>query len=99
MARTPNVSSQTRGVLAILAAQSGVWRHGYEISRLTGLKSGTLYPLLRRLNEQALLDATWVLSPQPGRPPRHIYRLTRRGLSLARSLSVSFKPFDPTRPA
>lgn len=98
MARAANISSQTRGVLAILAAQSGAWRHGYEISRLTGLKSGTLYPLLARLHRQDLLESTWMLSPQPGRPPRHIYRLTTQGLSLARRLSVSFKPFDPTKP-
>jgi DNA-binding PadR family transcriptional regulator len=97
MARTANISSQTRGVLAILAAQSGAWRYGYEISRLTGLKSGTLYPLLNRLHEQQLVDSTWMLSPEPGRPARHIYRLTKPGLALARRLSVAFKPFDPTK--
>lgn len=49
----------------------------------TGLASGTLYPMLMRLCDQGLLEAKWVPSPLPGRPPRHAYRLTAAGLSLA----------------
>jgi DNA-binding PadR family transcriptional regulator len=49
----------------------------------TGLKPGTLYPLLIRLNGQGLLEAEWRPSLQAGRPPRHAYRLTSQGLSLA----------------
>jgi len=96
MPRTPNVSNQTRAILAILAAQSGAWRYGYELTKLTGLKSGTLYPLLTRLREQEVLESHWTPSTQPGRPPRHAYRLTRRGLSLARHMAVSYPPFNPT---
>lgn len=99
MARTRNISAQTRAVLAILAAQSGVWRYGYELTRLMGLKSGTLYPLLGRLKEQDLLEDRWTPSDEPGRPARHAYRLTRRGLAFARRLSVAYPPFDPTEPS
>jgi PadR family transcriptional regulator PadR len=95
VARRQNISPQTRAVLAILAAQSATWRYGYELTRLTGLTSGTLYPLLKRLHDQAMLDEQWAPSTEPGRPPRHAYRLTRQGLSLARHLSVAFKPFNP----
>lgn len=95
MSRRPNISPQTRAVLAVLAAQSGAWRYGYELTGLTGLASGTLYPLLARLHDQALLNDQWTPSPQPGRPARHAYRLTPQGLSLARHLSVAFKPFNP----
>jgi PadR family transcriptional regulator PadR len=45
--------------------------------------SGTLYPLLMRLNEQGLLEARWQDAKRPGLPPRHVYRLTARGLALA----------------
>ena len=51
----------------------------------TGLRSGTLYPLLIRLEAQGLLEAEWQPPAAPGRPPRHAYRLTAAGLARARS--------------
>jgi len=83
MSRRPNISRQTRLTLAALAARSQAWRYGYDLSRETGLKSGTLYPLLIRLHDQGLLEAEWRPSEQAGRPPRHAYRLTASGRVLA----------------
>ena len=60
------------------------WRYGYELSRETGVKSGTLYPILMRLEKHSLLEARWVTT-EDGVPPRHTYRLTRNGLELART--------------
>lgn len=85
MARTSNASRQTRLLLAEFAAQPQAWRYGYELSKLTGLGSGTLYPTLARLAEQGLLDSDWRPSLQPGRPPRHAYRLTNIGLQFAKA--------------
>ena len=70
-----------------LLARPRAWRHGYEISKETGLKSGTLYPLLMRLSDQRLLDSKWREPERPGRPPRHVYRLTAGGLAAARRLA------------
>jgi len=84
MSRPPNASRQTRRLLAAMLEQPRSWRHGYELAKQTGLKSGTLYPLLMRLNDQGLLDACWKESAQPGKPPRHMYRPTTSGLALAR---------------
>ena len=89
MARRRNISSQTKALLAALLEAPGVWRHGYELSKLTGLKSGTLYPLLMRLSDQALLESKWETSPQAGRPPRHVYRLTPAGAALARDQAAA----------
>ncbi len=83
MPRRSNISPQTRAVLAVLATQPQAWRHGYDLSRDTGLKSGTLYPLLIRLADQGLLEAEWRAPLTPGRPARHAYRLTGAGLALA----------------
>ena len=83
MPRSPNSSPQTLAVLAELWAQPQAWRYGYDISKSTGLKSGTLYPLLIRLSDQGLLEAEWRAAVQPGRPPRHAYRLTATGVALA----------------
>jgi PadR family transcriptional regulator PadR len=78
-------SAQTRAVLAALCAQPSQWRHGYALARQTGLKSGTLYPILIRLADRGLVEARWQDEPQPGRPRRHLYRLTADGLAAARA--------------
>jgi DNA-binding PadR family transcriptional regulator len=71
-------------VLAILAEAGEDWRHGYDLVRSTGFKSGTLYPLLIRLEAQGYLEAEWQPAAAAGRPPRHAYRLTALGQQLAR---------------
>ena len=76
-------SAQTMAVLAALCAQPSQWRHGYALARQTGLKSGTLYPILIRLADRGLVEAHWQDEPQPGRPRRHLYRLTADGLAAA----------------
>jgi PadR family transcriptional regulator, regulatory protein PadR len=84
MPRKPNNSRQTRALLAAFLDRSQTWRHGYDLSKETGLRSGTLYPLLMRLSEQGLLEHRWQEAERPGLPPRHVYRLTASGLALAR---------------
>lgn len=75
----------TRLVLAAFAARPGDWRYGYDLCRELRIKSGTLYPMLIRLADQGFLSAEWRDPDKPGRPPRHAYRLTPKGLALARS--------------
>jgi PadR family transcriptional regulator, regulatory protein PadR len=88
MARKPNTSAQTRQLLSVMLRQPRTWQYGYEISKQTGLKSGTLYPLLMRLSDQGLLDSQWQDPERPGKPPRHAYKLTSSGLALARDMAV-----------
>lgn len=95
MTRPANASSQTRVLLARFADQPQAWRYGYELTKLTGLGSGTLYPTLARLADQGLLESEWRPSLQPGRPPRHAYRLTSAGLEFARAQSA--KPAQPSK--
>ena len=78
-------SAQTRAVLAALEADPAAWLHGYLIAKQTGLKSGTLYPILIRLAEQRLIEARWEEEQPAGRPRRHLYRLTGEGLAVART--------------
>lgn len=84
MARVPNTSPQTLLVLALLLESPRSWHYGYGISQRTSLRSGTLYPILARLEEMGWLDTKWAESGQPGRPPRHTYRLTSEGAKAAR---------------
>ena len=89
MARRANRSPQTRGLLAVMLRKPRAWHYGYELSRDTGLSSGTLYPLLIRLSDQGLLESHWQEPERPGKPPRHVYRLTSEGLALARAMARS----------
>lgn len=86
MPRRPNTSPQTLKVLGALLERPGVWQHGYDLSRRTGLPSGTLYPILLRLADQRLLEARWQEPERPGRPPRHVYRLSASGADVAAAL-------------
>ena len=83
MAPRAALSAQTRAVLAALAAEPSEWRHGYDLARETGLKSGTLYPILIRLADREMVEACWEADQPAGRPRRHLYRLTSQGLAAA----------------
>jgi DNA-binding PadR family transcriptional regulator len=80
-----------RRILAALLAGGGSWSHGYELARLADVKSGTLYPLLIRLEEQGYLEAEWQQPAERGRPARHAYRIDRKRHEA--------RPRQPTRPA
>jgi DNA-binding PadR family transcriptional regulator len=92
------ISRQTRHVLQIFLDAPKTWRYGYDVSQETGLKSGTLYPILMRLADRKLLEATWE-SSTPGTPPRHLYRLTPAGLSFAREQVLESGTGSQHRPA
>lgn len=92
MPRMPHTSPQTLQLFAALLDDPQRWRYGYDLSKQTALASGTLYPILMRLTDQRLLETTWEPSEEPGRPPRHIYRLTADGAVLARERLAARKP-------
>ena len=78
------LSPQTLLVLEAFLEQAEEWKYGYDLSRVTGLKSGTLYPILMRMAERKLLETEWEQG-EPGKPPRHMYRFTPEGLRFARA--------------
>lgn len=79
-------SPQTLAVLSALSRSSQRWQYGYDLLRETGLKSGTLYPILARLQQGGWLEQRWQKASGPGRPPRHLYRLSRQGKMAAREM-------------
>jgi PadR family transcriptional regulator PadR len=57
-------------------------RYGFEIMRAAHLKSGTVYPLLRRLEAGGLVRSEWeepADARDEGRPPRRYYAATAQG--------------------
>ncbi|MEV0568435.1 helix-turn-helix transcriptional regulator [Dactylosporangium sp. NPDC050588] len=98
MQRVRRPSPQTAAVLRALTADPAQWRYGYELGQEVGLKAGSLYPILIRLSDRGLLEASWETDPPHGRPPRHLYRLTGAGVTAAADLGPA--PLAaPVRPA
>lgn len=62
---------------------------GYDLSRRTGLRSGVLYPILRRMHEEGWLTDGWEDPAEThGRPSRRYYELTGEGrVEIARVMS------------
>ena len=83
----PQVTRQTERVLVALLRDPARHRYGLDLSRETGLKSGTLYPILARLEGAGWVVSEWEeIDPSAeGRRPRRYYRLTREGKRIARA--------------
>ena len=94
MTRTRSLSPAALRVLDALARAGNSGRHGYDLCREAQVKSGTLYPLLIRLEAQGHLSADWQASELSGRPPRHIYRLTAEGRRLAAANPLAGDPVE-----
>ena len=90
-------SCQSRAILRALLQQPLEWRYGYDLAKLVGLNSGTLYPILIRFHDRGLLNAKWMEPERPGRPARHAYRLSASGLAFARRLEE--EPGPTMRPS
>ena len=77
-----NLTGPTTLVLQALA--NGV-RHGFDVIDVTELPSGTVYPILRRLEREALVSAQWehsAIAREEKRPPRRYYELTAAGKAI-----------------
>jgi PadR family transcriptional regulator, regulatory protein PadR len=92
-------------VLSAFLADPAAPRYGYDLMNAARLPSGTLYPLLARLERQRLVVSAWEVPEQDGQRPRKYYRLTGEGmrvarLELAQSSARSHRaPARPGRPA
>jgi PadR family transcriptional regulator len=73
-------------VLRVMMTDPAEPHYGYDLMKAAKLPSGTLYPMLARLQQEGLVDAEWEAQRQDagGRPPRKYYRLTGEGLRIAR---------------
>jgi PadR family transcriptional regulator, regulatory protein PadR len=83
-------------VLRVLLADPAAEHYGYDLMKATRLPSGTLYPMLARLQKEALVHSEWE-EQRPvaaGRPPRKYYRLTAEGARVAR-LELAKAPTPP----
>ena len=80
----------TQLVLQVLLEDATVERYGYEVGEAAGLPSGTVHPILARLEGAGWLESRWedVDATEAGRPARRYYRLTADGSTAARDALV-----------
>ena len=79
--------------VAVLAAVSRSVRYGFDIMDATGLPSGTVYPILGRLERDGYLRSHWesqAVAQREKRPPRRYYEITASG---SRVLSSSVEHY------
>src|SRR5215472_364735 len=71
-------------VLGTFLADPTAPRYGYDLMKAARLPSGTLYPLLARLERENLVASAWETPQQEGDRPRKYYKLTGEGIRIAR---------------
>ncbi len=82
----PRMTHSTQAVLRVLLEDPTRGRYGLEIGGATGLPSGTIHPILARLENLRWVDSSWeeIDSHEEGRPRRRYYRLNDHGIAEAR---------------
>jgi PadR family transcriptional regulator PadR len=81
----PRITSQTLKVLgALISCKDEL--SGADIARSTGLSSGTLYPILMRLEHHKWIESEWEDGDprKLERPRRRLYRITAMGARNSR---------------
>jgi PadR family transcriptional regulator PadR len=90
--RDVRLSLQTLRVLETFLENPADSLSGSDVQKRSGLASGTLYPILLRLESAGWFVSRWeTVDPSAvGRPRRRLYRLTPGGLSRASAVFASF---------
>ena len=81
----------------VLQALSRGFHHGFDIMDATGLPSGTVYPILRRLDREGLLESNWeeqAEAQKEQRPPRRYYGITGAGERMLLAATERFRTLD-----
>jgi DNA-binding PadR family transcriptional regulator len=94
MSATPRLTPQTIAVLRVLLATASTPRYGLDIAREAGLATGTVHPILARLEQAGWVEKFWEEPVEDaGRPRRRYYRFTAGGAEQARiALAAATQP-------
>jgi DNA-binding PadR family transcriptional regulator len=87
------ISAAKYKVLRALLADANEPHYGYALMRATGVRSGSLYPILEQLERASWVTAEWESTNDGarGRPPRRWYRLTGSGRAAAAEVTARFR--------
>lgn len=79
------ITSATLDVMEAFLASSGEL-HGFAVARAAGKATGSVYPILARLEQAGWLESRWETEhPEAGRPRRRFYFLTDEGAVASRA--------------
>ena len=81
----------------VLQALARGFHHGFDIMDATGLPSGTVYPILRRLDREGLLTSAWEkqsTAQREQRPPRRYYDITPDGAVMLAAAVGRFRALE-----
>jgi PadR family transcriptional regulator PadR len=85
----------------VLQALANGYHHGFDIMDATGLPSGTVYPILRRLDREGLLTSEWekaAAAQREQRPPRRYYGITPAGGEMLAGAVERFRALEQAVP-
>lgn len=91
------ITLQTLQLLQAFIEDPSEPRYGLELAKRTGLKSGTVYPALGRLEQEGWLTSRVedVDPASAGRPARRIYEITGLGLERATEAAQQYRAALP----
>jgi DNA-binding PadR family transcriptional regulator len=81
----------------VLQALARGFHYGFDIMDATGLPSGTVYPILRRLDREGLLESAWEKqadAQREQRPPRRYYDITPSGAALLADAAERYRALE-----
>jgi len=84
----------THSTALVLQALAEGHHHGFDIMDATSLPSGTVYPILRRLNAEGFTRSSWereTIARREHRPPRRYYELKSTGTEAAREAGNRYR--------
>ncbi len=85
----------------ILQAIANGYLYGFDIIDITGVPGGTVYPALRRLEDEGYLVSEWEepsISQAEPRPARKYYELTREGRELLAEAVTRYRLLEQAKP-
>jgi DNA-binding PadR family transcriptional regulator len=78
----------------VLQALANGFHYGFDVIDATALPSGTVYPILRRLEREGLVSARWEkaeIAHREQRPPRRYYELAAAGAALLETALARYR--------
>jgi DNA-binding PadR family transcriptional regulator len=92
----------TIATAAILNAIASGYSFGFDVIDVTGLPAGTVYPALRRLEDDGFVTSHWEnerAAYAKARPRRRYYEITRSGKGALADAMKRYRLFDQPSPA
>jgi PadR family transcriptional regulator, regulatory protein PadR len=84
----------TYSTALVLEALSQGYHYGFDIMDATNLPSGTVYPILRRLEKEGLVKSRWEadrVAHTEQRPPRRYYDLNAEGRAALAQMADRYR--------